>query len=129
MKNVIIGTTRNWSRVALEWNLASDPNYDPHTPGGCTQCKGALTIDGTNVTRNVSYYIIGHASRFVPPGSVRIASTVPGTLENVAFETPDGKTVLIVMNETNGQVAFNIRHGDKWIATSLHAGTVGTYVW
>ncbi len=129
MKNVIIGTTRNWSRVALEWNLASDPNYDPHTPGGCTQCKGALTIDGSNVTRNVSYYIIAHASRFVPPGSVRIASTIPGTLDNVAFKTPDGKTVLIVMNETNGQQAFNIRQGDTWIATSLHAGTVGTYVW
>lgn len=129
MKNVIIGTTRNWSRVALEWNLASDPHYDPHTPGGCTQCKGALTIDGSTVTRNVSYYIIAHASRFVPPGSVRIASSVPGTLDNVAFETPDGKTVLIVMNETNGPQSFNIRQGDTWIATSLHAGTVGTYVW
>ncbi|MDQ6904372.1 MAG: glucosylceramidase, partial [Bacteroidota bacterium] len=54
-KNVIIGSMRNWSRVALEWNLANDPTYNPHTPGGCTQCKGALTI-GTSVTRNVGYY-------------------------------------------------------------------------
>lgn len=47
IKNVIIGTMRNWSRVALEWNLANDPSYGPHTPGGCTECKGALTIDGS----------------------------------------------------------------------------------
>src|SRR5665647_3325370 len=57
LKNVIIGSMRNWSRVALEWNLANDPSYNPHTPGGCTQCKGALTL-GTTVTRNVGYYIV-----------------------------------------------------------------------
>lgn len=73
-KNVIIGTMRYWSKIALEWNLANDPKYEPHTPGGCTQCKGALTINGSEVTRNVAYYIIAHASRFVPAGSVRIQS-------------------------------------------------------
>ena len=26
LKNVIIGSMRNWSRTALEWNLANDPN-------------------------------------------------------------------------------------------------------
>src|ERR1700744_2621653 len=71
INNLIIGATRNWSRNVLEWNLASDPNYGPHTSGGCSTCLGALTI-GTTVTRNVSYYIIAHASKFVRPGSVRI---------------------------------------------------------
>jgi glucosylceramidase len=53
IRHVIIGTTRNWSRIALEWNLAADPNYDPHTPGGCTLCQGALTISGQTISRNV----------------------------------------------------------------------------
>lgn len=35
-KNVIIGTMRYWSKIALEWNLANDPKYEPHTPGGCS---------------------------------------------------------------------------------------------
>ncbi len=129
MKNIIIGTMRNWSRVALEWNLASDPAFGPHTPGGCTQCKGAVTIDGSTATKNVSYYIIGQASRFVPPGSVRIGSTVPGTLHNVAFQTPEGKMVLIVLNEGAEIQSFNIHAGDKWITASLHPGTVGTFLW
>lgn len=128
-KNVIIGTMRNWSRIALEWNLASDPSYEPHTPGGCTECKGALTIDGSGFKRNVSYYIIGHASKFVPPGSIRVESNLPGGLNNVAFVTPQGKTVLIVVNESNQQQFFNIHAADKWINTSLHAGTVGTFAW
>ncbi len=47
IKNVIIGSMRNWSKNALEWNLANDPSYGPHTLGGCTECKGALTISGS----------------------------------------------------------------------------------
>lgn len=129
VENVIIGTMRNWSRVALEWNLASDPSFGPHTPGGCTQCKGAVTIDGSNVTRNVSYYIIAHAARFVPPGSKRINSSLPDGIANVAFVTPEGKHVLIAVNDSNAQLYFNITDGEKWITTSLHAGTVGTFVW
>lgn len=129
LKNVIIGSVRNWSRVALEWNLANDASYGPHTPGGCTQCKGALTISGGGVMRNVAYYIIGHASKFVPPGSVRISSNITGDLQNVAFVTPSGKKVLIVENDGNDSQTFNVKFKDLWFTTSLQAGAVATYVW
>jgi glucosylceramidase len=128
LKNVIIGSMRNWSKLAMEWNLANDPNFNPHTPGGCTTCKGALTIGGS-VTRNVAYYIIAHASRFVPPGSVRIASNITGALNTVAFQIPDGKKVLIVENDGGNAATFNIRFNGMYAATTLAGGSVGTYVW
>lgn len=128
IKNVIIGTVRNWSSVALEWNLANDPTYGPHTPGGCTECKGALTI-GSGITRNVGYYIVAHASKFVPAGSVRIASSQTGSLSSAAFKTPEGKKVLIVLNEGTGAVNFNIKYQQKIAPASLAGGTVATYVW
>jgi glucosylceramidase len=129
IKNVLIGSMRNWSRIALEWNLASDPSYNPHTPGGCSECKGAITIFGSTYSRNVAYYIIAHASKFVPPGSVRINSTTPGTIYNVAFITPERKKVLIVLNDTNSESSFNIRYNNKWAEAKLPAGTVATYTW
>jgi glucosylceramidase len=128
VKNVIIGTVRNWGVVALEWNLANDANYNPHTPGGCTECKGAITLDGA-VNRNVSYYIVAHASKFVPPGSVRIASNIVGNLYTAAFKTPVGKKVVIVENDATTEASFNLRFKGQWAATSLAAGAVGTYVW
>lgn len=128
IKNVVIGSMRNWSRIALEWNLAADPSFGPHTPGGCTDCKGALTINGNGVTKNVAYYIIAHASKFVPPGSVRINS--PATpLSNVAFLTPQGNKVLLVLNEGTSTANFNIKAAGKWATVSLPAGSVGTYTW
>lgn len=126
---LIIGATRNWSRNVLEWNLAADPAYKPHTDGGCTTCLGALTISGADVSRNVAYYIIAHASKFVRPGSVRIASDMPNQLDNVAFKTPDGKKVLIVLNNGNAPQTFNIRYNGKSVTTELVNGAVGTYVW
>jgi len=129
IKNVIVGSVRNWSKVALEWNLANDPVFGPHTSGGCTQCKGALTINASSFTRNVSYYIIAHASKFVPAGSVRIASSLVANLPNAAFKTPDGKKVLIVLNDNASAFGFNIRFKGKWVSTSLPAGAVGTYTW
>jgi glucosylceramidase len=128
LKNVIIGSMKNWSKVALEWNLANDGGYNPHTPGGCTECKGALTLDGA-INRNVGYYIIAHASKFVPPGSVRIESVNAGSIYNVAFKIPDGRKVLIAVNDGNAQASFNIKFKGKWAPAILPAGGVGTYMW
>lgn len=128
IKNVIIGAMRNHSRTALEWNLANDPGYKPHTPGGCTQCKGAFTINGNNVTRNVAYYIIAHASRFVPAGAVRIGSNSEGKLHSVAFKRPDGRKVLIVLNDHDTEAYFNVRYEGKQAVTVLPAASAGTYI-
>lgn len=126
--SLIVGATRNWSRNVLEWNLAADPNYGPHTEGGCVTCLGAITVSH-EIKRNVAYYIIAHASKFVRPGSVRIASNIISNLQNVAFETPDGKKALIVVNDSNADQQFNIKTNGQSIATSLAAGAVATYVW
>ena len=128
LKNVVIGAMRNWSRNALEWNLANDASFGPHTIGGCNVCKGAITI-GTAIDRNVAYYIIAHASKFVPPGSVRIGSSISGNLQTVAFKTPSGKKVLIVENDGNNGSVFNIKFNGKWVVASLPAGGVGTFIW
>jgi glucosylceramidase len=130
LRNIIIGSMRNWSKTALEWNLANNASFGPNTPGGCTTCKGALTIESNDsFTRNVAYYIIAHASKFVPAGSVRIASNLSANLQNVAFKTPEGKKVLIVENDGNTTETFNIKHKKKWVTTSLEAGSVATYIW
>lgn len=129
IKNVIIGSMRNWSKNALEWNLANDSQFKPYTPGGCTMCKGAITvISSENFSRNVSYYIIAHASKFIPQNSTRIASTQPGNLATVAFKRADGKIVLIVENDGANSETFNIKINGKSATTSLVAGSVATYI-
>lgn len=128
--NLTIGATRNWSRNVIEWNLAADPNSQPHTDrGGCDRCMGGITIAQDSVTRNPAYYVVAHAAKFVRPGSVRIASNYNDTLPNVAFKTPDGKKVLIVINTGQSPQTFNIKYKDKLANATLNNGSVATYVW
>ncbi|MFT3918342.1 glycoside hydrolase family 30 protein [Cloacibacterium sp.] len=128
-KNVVIGSMRNWSKIALEWNIANDAAFNPHTPGGCTECKGAITINNSETfTRNVGYYIIAQASKFIPQNSVRISSTESENLSTVAFKTPAGKIALIVLNDGANNETFNIKYNDKVATTSLSANSVATYI-
>jgi glucosylceramidase len=130
VQQIVVGATRNWSRNVLLWNLAADPNNNPHTSnGGCPVCQGAITIDGDTIGRNRAYYVLAHASKFVRPGSVRIASNEPEMLANVAFRTPTGQFVLIIVNNDASSRSFRVRFHSRTLAASLNGGAVATYVW
>ena len=152
---LIIGITRNWSRNVVLWNLAADPNNDPHTDnGGCSMCQGAVTIDGNEASDYLAYYVIAHASKFVRPGSVRIRSTAPGDRSmqlcedeqrpgvfranvvactdvpaNVAFRTPDGHIVLVVANDSWSRRTVHIQYEGRFATLALEPGAAATYVW
>jgi glucosylceramidase len=127
---MIIGTTRNWARTVAFWNLALDSHHGPHT-GGCTDCRGVVTIDSMGtVTRNVEYVALAHASRFVRPGAVRIASSSGvDSLSSVAFRNPDRSTALIVFNGSHGTQTFGVRAGGSGFQYALPAASVATFTW
>jgi glucosylceramidase len=130
VQRLIVGATRNWARNVLLWNLAADSENKPHTDnGGCPICEGAITLDGSKISRNIAFYTVAHASKFVRPGSVRIQSSTLDELPNVAFKTPDGKKVLIVANRSKSSQTFQIRYRNRSLTSTLSEGAVGTYVW
>lgn len=128
MRDIIIGATRNWCKNVIEWNLAADPHQEPHTPGGCSECLGAVTINGNDVNRNPAYYIVAHAAKFVRPGSKRIESNYLTDLPNVAFSTPAGQIVLIVYNDSAASKKFVIKSGSRMLEADLNPGATGTWV-
>lgn len=132
VSTLIIGSTRNWARGVLLWNLALDQSYGPHL-GGCGNCRGVVTIDSTTgaYTRNVEYYALAHASKFVRPGARRIASVSSDTtLANVAFRNADdGSKVLIVVNTGTQERAFSVRSGGSGFQYTLPAGSVVSLAW
>ena len=112
-ENLLIGATRNWARGVSLWNLALDQNSGP-TNGGCTTCRGVVTIDTSTtpatITRNVEYYALGQLARFAVPGAQRIDSNSFGSggIEDVAFQNPDGSIVLLVLNPTLMSQSFSV---------------------
>ena len=129
LEHIVIGTINNWSSAVIEWNLAADASYQPHTSGGCTECKGAFTIQGEDVARNVSYYIIGQASKFIPVGAQRIASSVNNeSIKSTAFMLPNGKKANLVVN-TGASQKVKIIEGNKQIMMEMPAQAAATILW
>ena len=129
MQHIVIGTMSNWSSMVLEWNLANDPTFGPHTPGGCTECLGALTIAGSDIKRNVSYYIIGQVAPFIPAGSARIQTKSSNTqIQSIGFKRPDGKKVLVALN-TGKEAVFTIDFEQKKYNFTLPEKSASTIVW
>ena len=134
-RNITIGTTRNWAKTAITWNIALDAAGGPHN-GGCDTCTGLLTLeaDGT-VSTNAEYYTIGHLSKFVRPGAVRIASTSFGTtgwngqIMDVAFRNPDGSTALVVHNENDDPRTLAVSVGGRSFDYTLPGGALATFTW
>ena len=131
LDNLIINGSRNWARGVVLWNMALDINNGP-TNGGCGTCRGVVTIDQSsgNVTYNVDYYALGHASKFLKPGAYRIASNTFGSnIEDVAFKNPDGSKVLIAYNASSSQSTFRVLWGNESFSYTLNPGAAVTFNW
>jgi len=131
---LIIQSTRNWAQTVVLWNLALDQNHEPFL-GGCTNCRGVVTVNHaaspSQVIPTVDYTALGHVGKFVKPGAHRIASNTfdQGSLEDVAFQNPDGSIVLLVLNSSGNAMPFNIAWHGEFASYKLPAGGVATFVW
>jgi len=131
---LVIGVTRHWAKSVVLWNLALNQNHEPYL-GGCTTCRGEITVDESTspaqVKPTVDYTALGHASKFVQPGARRIESNTfgPGSLEDVAFQNPDGSVVLLVLNSSEAAMPLNIGWHGQFAQYKLGSGNAVTFVW
>jgi glucosylceramidase len=132
VRTEIIDTTRNWARGVQLWNLALDENHGPRS-GGCDVCRGVVTVDSHSgaISRGVEYYTLAHASRFVRPGAVRIASDRDRDgIHTVAFQNADdGSIALIAVNAAKQPRTFAVRAQRRSFSYTLAPGSVATFTW
>jgi O-glycosyl hydrolase len=132
--SLLVNSPRNYARDVVLWNMALDQHNGP-TNNGCLTCRGVVTIDTSTptatVTKNVDYWALGHLSKFVLPGAVRIGSTTlaDGSVEDVAFRNTDGSTVLVAHNTTGASRTFQVLEGKAAFNYTLPAGAAATFRW
>jgi glucosylceramidase len=129
MKNVELGSVNNWSRSAIEWNIASYTDCTPHTAGGCSACRGAIVVSGGNAAKTLSYWVVAHMSKFVRPGAVRVASTSTDTALMSSAFVNGTVMAIVVLNTGTAAKTFNIASGGQAITTTLQPSSAGTFTW
>jgi glucosylceramidase len=143
---MIIHSMRNWSRSYVKWSLALDQNRGPFIPGGCNDCSGLITVNSSTgaVTNNIDYYTLGHFSKFVLPGAVRVWSNNAPGLISAAFINPlrhsgiagadrsearDRPRVLVVYNDSAATQKFQVVSNGTSFQYSLPSYAGATFQW
>ena len=135
--NNIIGPMNNWAVSSDYWGMALNPSSGPNvasSSGGCTNCRGMITVDNSNgtFTLNEDYYIWAQFAKFVQPGAVRIASPnlESSDLPNIAFKNPNGSITLVVLNDnTSSSQKFQVVSNGQGFNYTLPASSLVTFTW
>jgi glucosylceramidase len=128
---------RNASKSFVKWSLALNENLGPDLTqndppyGGCNTCTPLITVNSNTgaVTKDVEYYTIGHYSKYVLPGALRIYSSNTNGVVSVAFLNPDGSKALIAFNNTATSNTFYVQWGTQAFPYTLPGYAAASFTW
>ena len=132
--NLLIKTTRNWAKCVVLWNMVLHELYNGPVNGqGCDTCFGVISVNSVTreITKNGSYYGLGHASKFLRNGAKRIESTDTSwsAIKNVAFVNTDDSVVVFALNEASDTRNFQIDWNGQSLIYPLEGRSLTSFVW
>ena len=76
-----------------------------------------------------AYYYIGHFSKFLNKGAKRISCSSSRTpLQTVGFTRPDGKQVIVVMNDTTQNISYFLWILNKAVKVTALPHSISTLI-
>lgn len=86
----------------IDYNLVLDTKGGPSYVNYATTAPVIMSPNYDSFTLTPAYYTLGHLSKFILPGSIRVDANfehAPSKLFVLAFMRPDNMTVISVFNE------------------------------
>lgn len=125
----IIQDLNHWTVGWVDWNLVLDETGGPNHVGNLCSAPVIVDTHSQKVLYQSSYFYIGHFSRFIRPGAIRVAcSSSQASLESTAFKDPDGTIAVIVLNRTDHQIDFVLRMNGLEAKTAIPAHGIKTFL-
>jgi glucosylceramidase len=90
-----------------------------------------VTINQSNrqISPRPQYYALGHASKFLRPGALRIDSGQSGSVYTVAFKNTDGSMVLYTVNTGTSSDTLKLTWNNQWVISAIPARSIMTFCW
>ncbi|MEI8201047.1 MAG: glycoside hydrolase family 30 beta sandwich domain-containing protein [Eubacteriales bacterium] len=125
----LIGDLNAGLHAFLDWNICLDKNGGPNHVGNYCEAPVMADIESGNVKYNLSYFYLGHFTKYILPGAVRIGLTrYTDTLEATAFRNMDGTTAVVVFNPGNESRGCSLRLNEKICTVSISPGSISTFL-
>ncbi|MFA5421766.1 MAG: glycoside hydrolase family 30 protein [Bacilli bacterium] len=125
----MINDFNNFCEGWIDWNLVVDEIGGPNHVNNFCEAPIIYNRSTREIIYNPSYYYIGHFSKYVMPGAVRLHTELhhsPNVLA-VSFRNPNGEIITIIQNE--GHRAFASLHLEgQGTALQLPAHSITTII-
>jgi glucosylceramidase len=72
---------KNYAQGWIDWNLLVDSKGGPNHLGNICDASLVCKSDFSDFHIQPKFYYLGHVAKFVPPGSVRVQSTIVGNFQ------------------------------------------------
>lgn len=123
----ILGNLNAGMNGYIDWNLVLDEKGGPNHVNNL--CAAPIMCDcncGTYEKR-LSYYYVGHFSKYIHRGARRIAVTkYTDQIEVTAFLNPDGEKVVVLLNKQNSDIPVVLREYGKGSELIVKAHSIVT---
>ena len=126
----ILGNFNAGMNAYLDWNIYLDELGGPNHVKN--YCDAPVMCDTNNDTIDVklSYYYIGHFSRFIKRGAKRmLVSRFTSKVEACGFVNPDGEKIMILLNCTDDTQAFTFCESGMKCDMEIPAHSIQTLCW
>ena len=116
----IIGDLEAGANAILDWNILLDAQGGPNHVGNFCDAPIMYDCESGRLSVRLPFHYLGHFSRFIQPGAVRMLTTRYTTnLETTAFANPDGTHVLVVLNRNWWDISFDLTWNDSALGSRI----------
>ena len=110
----ILGNLNAGINASLDWNLLLDEKGGPNHVGNFCAAPIMCAPGEDSYEKRLTYYYIGHFSRYIKEGAVKIGtSRYTDGIEVTAFLNPDGERVAVILNKSEKEVPYTLREMTK----------------
>ncbi len=126
----IIGDLNSWTVGWVDWNMVLDERGGPNHVDNLCDAPIIADTQRNELHFENSYYYLGHFSKYIRPGAVRIGcvSNKP-ELEATAFRNPDGSRAVVVMNRSDRELEFGLQVSGKVAKTKSPPHSIMTLLY
>jgi len=116
----IINDINNEAGGWVDWNMVLNSHGGPNHADNYCDAPVIVDENKAEIHYQSSFYYMGHFSKYVRPGAVRIlCSSTHDELETTAFKNPDDGIAIVILNRSDSALPFEIRVSDQSTETQI----------
>ncbi|KAK4329358.1 hypothetical protein Pmani_000281 [Petrolisthes manimaculis] len=112
----VLEDLNHWATGWVDWNMALNMSGGPDWAGKAADSPIIINTDAGEFYKQPMFYALGHFSKFIPPGSIRMPSSVsgPGSGDVIAVavhDIPSLTDVAIILNRGDSSKSVSVDSG------------------